>query len=102
MTRKYGRTEVSQCFDLFCHAQPLVVVDAWLFGLLVVGVIVIFLFPQIALECDEHEFNVRAVFRNLANPLGLYVFKRIRRVDLTWLVVVRRAQGCVVAPRSRA
>jgi hypothetical protein len=46
-------TQVPQCLDLLCYAQALVVVDAWLLGLLVVGVIV-FLLPQITLECHKN------------------------------------------------
>jgi hypothetical protein len=39
-----GRTEVSQGLDLLGNPQTFVVVNAWLLGLLVVGV-VLFLFP---------------------------------------------------------
>jgi hypothetical protein len=71
-----SHTEVSQSLDLLCDPQTLVVVNARLLRLLVVGVI-LFLFPQIALERHQDELHAWAVLCDLADPLRFYVLERV-------------------------
>jgi hypothetical protein len=71
------RTKVPQGLDLFRDPEAFVVIDAWLLWLLILG-IVLFPFPQVALERYQNKLHAWAVFCYLANPLRFYVLKRVR------------------------
>ena len=99
--RRNGHTEISQGLDLFCDAQALVVVDAWLLRLLVISVVVV-LFPQVTLERDQNKLDTWAVFGDFADPFCLYVLKRIGGVDLACVSSSRKNTGLSVCTEKQS